>query len=127
MFYMICFLTCSLNWGVFNSDVNSWNVILTYICRMSKLKKLISIIVVFLCTSLISPLALLLHQTMKLSKSMQFVLVTEYMLDLSCCSPQVTIATAIIFCHRFFHRQSHSRNDRRVSEFRSLSITYSSS
>ncbi|GLJ32218.1 hypothetical protein SUGI_0648450 [Cryptomeria japonica] len=26
--------------------------------------------------------------------------------------PQVTIATAIVFCHRFFHRQSHSRNDR---------------
>ncbi|KAJ8534329.1 hypothetical protein K7X08_007653 [Anisodus acutangulus] len=28
--------------------------------------------------------------------------------------PQVTIATAIIFCHRFFLRQSHSRNDRRT-------------
>ncbi|VFQ61446.1 unnamed protein product [Cuscuta campestris] len=27
--------------------------------------------------------------------------------------PQVTIATAIIFCHRFFLRQSHARNDRR--------------
>ncbi|XP_039065012.1 cyclin-T1-5-like isoform X3 [Hibiscus syriacus] len=27
--------------------------------------------------------------------------------------PQVTIATAIIFCHRFFIRQSHSKNDRR--------------
>ncbi|XP_009616698.1 cyclin-T1-3-like isoform X1 [Nicotiana tomentosiformis] len=27
--------------------------------------------------------------------------------------PQVTIATAIIFCHRFFLRQSHTRNDRR--------------
>lgn len=26
--------------------------------------------------------------------------------------PQVTIATAIVFCHRFFHRQSHKRNDR---------------
>jgi hypothetical protein len=29
--------------------------------------------------------------------------------------PQVTIATAIVFCHRFFHRQSHKRNDRYVS------------
>ncbi|MED6175890.1 Cyclin-T1-5 [Stylosanthes scabra] len=29
--------------------------------------------------------------------------------------PQVTIATAIIFCHRFFLRQSHGKNDRRVS------------
>ncbi|MFQ6644689.1 hypothetical protein Gotur_019154 [Gossypium turneri] len=29
--------------------------------------------------------------------------------------PQVTIATAIIFCHRFFIRQSHAKNDRRVS------------
>ncbi|XP_019413520.1 PREDICTED: cyclin-T1-3-like [Lupinus angustifolius] len=28
--------------------------------------------------------------------------------------PQVTIATAIIFCHRFFLRQSHARNDRRI-------------
>ncbi|KAJ0716171.1 putative cyclin [Helianthus annuus] len=28
--------------------------------------------------------------------------------------PQVTIATAIIFCHRFFVRQSLARNDRRV-------------
>ncbi|KAL6998946.1 hypothetical protein U1Q18_000113 [Sarracenia purpurea var. burkii] len=28
--------------------------------------------------------------------------------------PQVTIATAIIFCHRFFLRQSHSKNDRRI-------------
>ncbi|KAE8734349.1 Cyclin-T1-4 [Hibiscus syriacus] len=27
--------------------------------------------------------------------------------------PQVTIATAIIFCHRFFIRQSHAKNDRR--------------
>ncbi|KAL0389831.1 UNVERIFIED_CONTAM: Cyclin-T1-5 [Sesamum calycinum] len=27
--------------------------------------------------------------------------------------PQVTIATAITFCHRFFLRQSHARNDRR--------------
>ncbi|CAK9874604.1 unnamed protein product [Sphagnum jensenii] len=26
--------------------------------------------------------------------------------------PQVTIATAILFCHRFFLRQSHHRNDR---------------
>ncbi|KAK9168180.1 hypothetical protein Syun_000320 [Stephania yunnanensis] len=26
--------------------------------------------------------------------------------------PQVTIATAIIFCHRFFLRQSHAKNDR---------------
>ncbi|MCE3049368.1 hypothetical protein HAX54_044717 [Datura stramonium] len=31
------------------------------------------------------------------------------------CRPQVTIATAIIFCHRFFLRQSHSRNDRRFT------------
>ncbi|KAG6480528.1 cyclin-T1-3-like [Zingiber officinale] len=28
--------------------------------------------------------------------------------------PQVTIATAIVFCHRFFLRQSHARNDRRI-------------
>ncbi|XP_050226028.1 cyclin-T1-3-like isoform X1 [Mercurialis annua] len=28
--------------------------------------------------------------------------------------PQLTIATAIIFCHRFFLRQSHSKNDRRT-------------
>ncbi|XP_042378494.1 cyclin-T1-3-like isoform X1 [Zingiber officinale] len=28
--------------------------------------------------------------------------------------PQVTIATAIVFCHRFFLRQSHARNDRRT-------------
>ncbi|XAR56901.1 hypothetical protein NMG60_11037541 [Bertholletia excelsa] len=28
--------------------------------------------------------------------------------------PQVTIATAIIFCHRFFLRQSHSKNDKRT-------------
>ncbi|KAG4957980.1 hypothetical protein JHK85_044360 [Glycine max] len=30
--------------------------------------------------------------------------------------PQVTIATAIIFCHRFFLRQSHAKNDRRPSK-----------
>ncbi|KAK7246114.1 hypothetical protein RIF29_40973 [Crotalaria pallida] len=28
--------------------------------------------------------------------------------------PQLTIATAIIFCHRFFLQQSHAKNDRRV-------------
>ncbi|XP_021899392.1 cyclin-T1-5-like [Carica papaya] len=28
--------------------------------------------------------------------------------------PQLTIASAIIFCHRFFIRQSHARNDRRT-------------
>ncbi|PKI37359.1 cyclin-T1-3-like [Punica granatum] len=28
--------------------------------------------------------------------------------------PQVTIATAIIFCHRFFLQQSHATNDRRT-------------
>ncbi|CAK8577346.1 unnamed protein product [Lathyrus sativus] len=28
--------------------------------------------------------------------------------------PQVTIATAVIFCHRFFLRQSHAKNDRRT-------------
>ncbi|CAL5196852.1 unnamed protein product [Lathyrus oleraceus] len=28
--------------------------------------------------------------------------------------PQVTIASAIIFCHRFFLRQSHAKNDRRI-------------
>ncbi|KAJ8763710.1 hypothetical protein K2173_003492 [Erythroxylum novogranatense] len=28
--------------------------------------------------------------------------------------PQITIATAIIFCHRFFIRQSHAKNDRRT-------------
>jgi hypothetical protein len=33
------------------------------------------------------------------------------------CRPQVTIATAIIFCHRFFLRQSHAKNDRRVGCF----------
>ena len=27
----------------------------------------------------------------------------------------MTIATAIVFCHRFFHRQSHKKNDRYVS------------
>ncbi|CAI7805765.1 unnamed protein product [Closterium sp. NIES-54] len=26
--------------------------------------------------------------------------------------PQITIATAIVFCHRFFMRQSHAKNDR---------------
>ncbi|CAH2046363.1 unnamed protein product [Thlaspi arvense] len=35
-------------------------------------------------------------------------------LVLLCYSPQVTIATAIIFCHRFFFRQSHAKNDRRT-------------
>ncbi|KAM3255199.1 hypothetical protein ACQJBY_042950 [Aegilops geniculata] len=29
--------------------------------------------------------------------------------------PQVTIATSIVFCHRFYLRQSHAKNDRRVS------------
>ncbi|OEL33814.1 Cyclin-T1-4 [Dichanthelium oligosanthes] len=28
--------------------------------------------------------------------------------------PQVTIATAMVFCHRFFLRQSHAKNDRRI-------------
>ncbi|VAH33445.1 unnamed protein product [Triticum turgidum subsp. durum] len=28
--------------------------------------------------------------------------------------PQVTIATAIVFCHRFFLRQSHAKNDRQT-------------
>ncbi|KAH9646340.1 Cyclin-T1-5 [Citrus sinensis] len=28
--------------------------------------------------------------------------------------PQITIATAIIFCHRFYLRQSHTKNDRRT-------------
>ncbi|CAK8561376.1 unnamed protein product [Lathyrus sativus] len=28
--------------------------------------------------------------------------------------PQVTIASAIIFCHRFFLRQSHAKNDRKI-------------
>lgn len=28
--------------------------------------------------------------------------------------PQVTIATAIMFCHRFFLHQSHAKNDRRI-------------
>ncbi|VVA27443.1 Hypothetical predicted protein [Prunus dulcis] len=28
--------------------------------------------------------------------------------------PQLTIATSIIFCHRFFLRQSHAKNDRRT-------------
>jgi hypothetical protein len=31
------------------------------------------------------------------------------------CRPPVTIATAVVFCHRFFLRQSHARNDRMVS------------
>ncbi|GAB2209529.1 hypothetical protein Droror1_Dr00026747 [Drosera rotundifolia] len=30
------------------------------------------------------------------------------------CRPQVTIATAIIFSHRYYLRQSHSKNDRRT-------------
>ncbi|XP_078179947.1 cyclin-T1-3-like isoform X2 [Carex rostrata] len=30
------------------------------------------------------------------------------------CRPQVTIATAIVFSHRFFLRQSHAKNDRRT-------------
>ncbi|KAJ6393412.1 hypothetical protein OIU77_022799 [Salix suchowensis] len=34
--------------------------------------------------------------------------------NLFLCRPQVTIATAIIFCHRFFIRQSHAKNDRRT-------------
>ncbi|KAL0357927.1 UNVERIFIED_CONTAM: Cyclin-T1-3 [Sesamum calycinum] len=34
--------------------------------------------------------------------------------DAQLCRPQVTIATAIIFCHRFFLRQSHAKNDRRT-------------
>ncbi|KAK6947244.1 Cyclin, N-terminal, partial [Dillenia turbinata] len=34
--------------------------------------------------------------------------------NVSTCRPQVTIATAIIFCHRFFLRQSHAKNDRRT-------------
>jgi hypothetical protein len=29
--------------------------------------------------------------------------------------PQVTIATAMVFCHRFYLRQSLAKNDRRVS------------
>ena len=37
--------------------------------------------------------------------------------NLFLCRPQVTIATAIIFCHRFFIRQSHAKNDRRVSHW----------
>ncbi|CAM0872651.1 unnamed protein product [Alopecurus aequalis] len=28
--------------------------------------------------------------------------------------PQVTIATAIVFCHRYFLRQSHAKNDRQI-------------
>ncbi|KAF7842492.1 cyclin-T1-3-like isoform X1 [Senna tora] len=28
--------------------------------------------------------------------------------------PQVTIATAIVFCHRFYIQQSHAKNDRRI-------------
>jgi cyclin T len=28
--------------------------------------------------------------------------------------PQVTIATSIVFCHRFYLRQSHAKNDRRT-------------
>lgn len=36
---------------------------------------------------------------------------------LFCGRPQVTIATAIVFCHRFYLRQSHAKNDRRVSTF----------
>ncbi|XP_037412745.1 cyclin-T1-2-like isoform X2 [Triticum dicoccoides] len=30
------------------------------------------------------------------------------------CRPQVIIATSIMFCHRFYLRQSHAKNDRRT-------------
>ncbi|KAJ4832083.1 Cyclin-T1-5 [Turnera subulata] len=40
--------------------------------------------------------------------------------------PQLTIATAIIFCHRFFIRQSHAKNDRRVGRcFKSICSYFS--
>ncbi|KAK1286120.1 Cyclin-T1-3 [Acorus calamus] len=35
-------------------------------------------------------------------------------LGMSLKVPQITIATAMIFCHRFFLRQSHAKNDRRT-------------
>ncbi|KAL3684064.1 hypothetical protein R1sor_002086 [Riccia sorocarpa] len=39
-----------------------------------------------------------------------------FLQDLGMCLkvPQVTIATAIVFCHRFFLRQSHMKNDRHM-------------
>ncbi|MCO5590820.1 hypothetical protein L7F22_044795 [Adiantum nelumboides] len=36
--------------------------------------------------------------------------------------PQITIATAIVFCHRFFLQQSHARNDRFVNAHKIFQI-----
>jgi hypothetical protein len=36
----------------------------------------------------------------------------------------VTIATAMVFCHRFYLRQSHSKNDRRVSFIKCLAYVF---
>lgn len=40
-------------------------------------------------------------------------LTTMSMLSLS-CRPQITIATAIMFCHRFYLHQSHAKNEWQV-------------
>jgi len=41
---------------------------------------------------------------------------------LAVCRPQVSIATAMVFCHRFYLRQSLAKNDRRVSVIQCLSL-----
>ncbi|KAJ0098768.1 hypothetical protein Patl1_20378 [Pistacia atlantica] len=54
---------------------------------------------------------------MRLKVELKFTFMYCYASNVSCvskCRPQITIATAIIFCHRFFLRQSHARNDRRT-------------
>jgi hypothetical protein len=46
-------------------------------------------------------------------------------LDANCIAvfrPQVSIATAMVFCHRFYLRQSLAKNDRRVSVIQCLSL-----
>lgn len=54
--------------------------------------------------------------SIKLTSTCAFILVFMVVMTECCqCRPQVTIATAIVFCHRFFLRQSHVKNDRRVS------------
>jgi hypothetical protein len=44
-----------------------------------------------------------------------FVMTSATFFFLATFRPQVTIATAMVFCHRFYLRQSHAKNDRRVS------------
>ncbi|KAF2317671.1 hypothetical protein GH714_039522 [Hevea brasiliensis] len=46
--------------------------------------------------------------------AIEFAFTVLESLNLLKCRPQLTIATAIIFCHRFFLRQSHAKNDRRT-------------